>query len=96
MSKTTINTGLTAFLSLLLCIFWFFISTCGDLNKGPNEKYHLRYGENGGYESCFVCHPMVKVHLNNPTLNLDLNHIREIIDQQGVHSCQTCHYNDDP
>ena len=102
MPGMTTNTKMALFLPLLFGFLWIFPSACGDVNDirediAPlvNEKYHVQYAENGEYENCFVCHPKVTLHLraSNPYIDLDL--IRETVEQQGLESCRTCHYDDE-
>ena len=102
MLRLTTQPKIVIFLPLLFSFLWIFSSACGELNDiqediAPmgNEKYHLQYTENGEYENCFVCHPPFKLHLKTSNPYLDLELIREAVEQQGLESCRNCHYDDD-
>ena len=102
MPRTTANTKVVVFLPLLLSLLWVFSSACGDLNNiqeditpQGSERYHRQYEEDGGYQNCLVCHPKVKLHLSSTNPYADLELIREIVEQEGLASCRTCHYDDE-
>lgn len=49
------------------------------------------HGEGWGMSDCFACHPVVRLHVATLNPYMDLEQIREIVDRDGLDSCQTCH-----
>jgi len=70
-------------------------SQCPECATAPwlTEENHGDYGEGWGHASCFVCHPLIKLHVQTWNPYLDLELIRAIVKRDGLDSCATCHGN---
>lgn len=80
-------------------------SSCGDYNAINGEDYgnittspsslvltESEHGTGWGNADCLLCHSTENIHQVNRTgLNLDMEAIREIVEQRGQASCTGCH-----
>jgi hypothetical protein len=89
--------------TLLVCmvVTGVLLKACGDPND-ISEQIPLTTSPGGtltpashpegwGHAECFVCHPLVKLHLSSLNPTLDLEEIRQIVSRNGLNSCAACH-----
>lgn len=96
---------LKSIVAFTTCIL--FATSCGEYHSSTGEDYgdiiqgpsttiltQSEHSTGWGKSNCFLCHSEENIHrVNRTSLGFDMEGIRNIVEREGLSSCQSCHGN---